>query len=109
MCFVWISEQTAIVSLYSINWLVFITETESVYCSVRTGSLSIMQVNLCLKSVNPQHNSNEAIDYQTVRTVPAAVCFRIFDGHTAMHASCQLQFRTVQYGYRDTYPLNSVN
>jgi hypothetical protein len=25
---VWISEQTAIISLYSINWLVFITETE---------------------------------------------------------------------------------
>ena len=28
MCFVWISEQTAIISLYTINWLVFITETE---------------------------------------------------------------------------------
>jgi hypothetical protein len=26
MCFVWFSEQTAIISLYSINWLVFITE-----------------------------------------------------------------------------------
>jgi len=24
MCFVWLSEQTAIISLYSINWLVFI-------------------------------------------------------------------------------------
>ena len=39
MCFVWIWEQTAIVSLYSINLLVFITETECVYCAVRTGSL----------------------------------------------------------------------
>jgi hypothetical protein len=38
MCFVWISEQTAIISLYSINWLVFITETDCVYCAVRTGS-----------------------------------------------------------------------
>jgi len=27
LCFVWISEQTAIISLYNINWLVFITET----------------------------------------------------------------------------------
>jgi hypothetical protein len=26
MCFVWISEQTAVISLYSINWLVFITD-----------------------------------------------------------------------------------
>ena len=27
MCFIWISEQTAIISLYSINWLVFTIET----------------------------------------------------------------------------------
>ena len=26
MCFVWIWEQTAIISLYNINWLVFVTE-----------------------------------------------------------------------------------
>ena len=44
ICFVWIWERTAIISLYSINWLVFITETECVYCGVRTGSLYIIQV-----------------------------------------------------------------
>jgi len=32
--FVWIWEQTAIISLYSIDWLVFITETECFYCAV---------------------------------------------------------------------------
>jgi hypothetical protein len=37
MCFVWIWEQTAIISLYSIKWLVFITETECVYCVVRSA------------------------------------------------------------------------
>jgi len=36
--FVWISEQTAIISVYSISWLVFITETECVYCAVRAGA-----------------------------------------------------------------------
>ena len=41
MCFVWISEQTAIISLCNINWLVFITETRSVYCAVRSASLYI--------------------------------------------------------------------
>ena len=41
ICFVWISEQTAIISLYNINWLVCITETESVYCAVRTGCLNV--------------------------------------------------------------------
>ena len=42
MCFVWIGEQTAIISLYSINLLVFITETERVYCAARTGYLYII-------------------------------------------------------------------
>ena len=37
MCFVWIWEQTVIISLYSIDWLVFITETECVHCAVRSA------------------------------------------------------------------------
>ena len=45
MCFVWIWEQTAIISLYSINWLVFITQTASVYCAVRTGCLRNIEGN----------------------------------------------------------------
>jgi hypothetical protein len=43
MCFVWIREQTAIISLYSINWLVFVTKTECVYCAVGAESLFIIQ------------------------------------------------------------------
>ena len=50
MCFVWIWEQTAIISLYSVNWLVFITETECVYCAVRTGFLNIIHINLSSKN-----------------------------------------------------------
>jgi hypothetical protein len=41
MCFVWISEQTPIISLDRINLSVFITEAESVYSAVRTGSLNL--------------------------------------------------------------------
>ena len=37
MCFVWILEQTAIISLHTIYWLVFIPE-ECVYCAVRADS-----------------------------------------------------------------------
>jgi hypothetical protein len=39
MYFVWISEQTVIIYLYSINRLVFVTETECVYYAVRTESV----------------------------------------------------------------------
>jgi hypothetical protein len=54
MCFVWISEQTAIISLYSFDWLVFITEAECVYCAVRTEFL--IQVILVIKRLKPKHN-----------------------------------------------------
>ena len=37
----WIWEQTAIISLYSISWVVFITDTLFAYCAVRTGSLNL--------------------------------------------------------------------
>ena len=55
--FVWISEQTAIISLYNINWLVFVTKTECVYCVVRTECLNIIQINLVFKG-NPHGIDN---------------------------------------------------
>ena len=51
MCFVWIWEQTAIISLYNINWLVCITETECVYCAVRTVSVYTIQFNVDIDKV----------------------------------------------------------
>ena len=53
MCFVWISEQTAIISLYNITWVVFITETECVYCAVRTDCLNITLVNFSIQRFIP--------------------------------------------------------
>jgi hypothetical protein len=50
MRFAWIWEQTAIISLYRINWLVFITETDCVYCAVRNGSLTIIQIIVCSRN-----------------------------------------------------------
>jgi hypothetical protein len=44
MCFVWLWEQTAIISLYSINWLVFITQTKCVYCAERNKSFYVIQI-----------------------------------------------------------------
>jgi hypothetical protein len=61
ICLVWISEQTAMISLYSINWLVFITETECVYCAVRSAHSSVFMcfvwiweqtANISLYSIN---------------------------------------------------------
>ena len=43
MCFVWIWEQATIISLFSINWLLFISNTECVYCAVKNDYLYIIQ------------------------------------------------------------------
>ena len=40
-CFLWISEQTAIISLHSNNWLVVITDKVCVYCAVWVESLKL--------------------------------------------------------------------
>jgi hypothetical protein len=52
MCFVFIWEQTTCAT-YSINWLVIITQMESVYCAVRTGylksSLRLVYDKKCLQ------------------------------------------------------------
>jgi hypothetical protein len=52
MCFVFIREQTATCATYSINWLVFITETKSVHSAVWNGSLKKKQSAHRLQTVN---------------------------------------------------------
>jgi len=48
---VWISEQTAIISLYSINWLVCITETECVYCRPVTSEARVRSQSVHVRFV----------------------------------------------------------
>ena len=55
--FEWISEQTAIISLYSSNLSVFITVAECVYCAVQAGSLN-QTYSFVLKGL--KHNSSVA-------------------------------------------------
>jgi hypothetical protein len=45
MCFIWIWEHTAMISLCSVNWPVFVTEKKCVYCAVRAASLCVSHVN----------------------------------------------------------------
>jgi len=52
LCFVWIWEQTAIISLHSINWLVFITE---IVFTTRYG------LNLCLLYIIPSKSSGHCM------------------------------------------------
>jgi len=49
MCVAWISEQTAIISLYSMSLSDFITKAESFYRAVRAGSLNQTDIVSSLK------------------------------------------------------------
>jgi hypothetical protein len=53
MCFVWVWEQTAIISLYNINWQVFITELTlySPVVTICTTSLTFNNSTFCPHSV----------------------------------------------------------
>ena len=77
MCFVWISAKQPL--LYNINWLVFITETECVYCAVRTGYLNTLQVNLCLWRCSANHFLRSSASGHSVspsRHVTTCLCHR---------------------------------
>ena len=72
MCFVWIWEQTAIISLYSINWLVCITETECVYWAVRNGSLNQPDTGLMQNA-----RKRLAVRRDSAMVVPKRACWFI--------------------------------
>jgi hypothetical protein len=77
MCFVWISEQTAIISMHSINWLVFITDPGCVYCAVSTEFLDTIEMNFTsLWSCHGSGGHSPASDQKSpFRSRPAHVRF----------------------------------
>ena len=75
MCFVWISKQTAIISLYSIDWLVFIAETECVYCAVRSTFYVLPTQCIYVFCVDLRTNSDYWLVFITeTECVYCAVC-----------------------------------
>ena len=82
------SQNKSIISLHSINWLVFITETECVYCAVRTGSLYIAEIVafgglMCVSDVSLRYKGYCASMTNCISQA-AAVCVQM-----------QRKFRTV--------------
>ena len=66
-CFLWTSEQIAIISLHSVNWPAFMTETECVYWAVRAVthvsviiSMKNLQYMRCFASCYRQSADNSA-------------------------------------------------
>jgi hypothetical protein len=83
LCFVFVWEQTATCVTYSINWLVFITEMESVYSAVRTGYLNEAVCAYATYSINWLVFITEMKSvYSAVRTgsLNEAVCAPSFKG-----------------------------
>jgi len=82
MCFVWIWEQTAIISPYSVNWLVFVAETECVYCALRTGYLYIIHINFSASEGASEKLSNVTFCFvMSLRTGQRDPCWTDFSFH----------------------------
>jgi len=98
MCFVWISEQTAIISLSNINWLVFITQTQCVYCAVRTASTNISSFqparDLHSRSQQTQLQFRRHTNYQ-INSVTVTLFISI---HSFRHASLSLSLPKTAVG-----------
>jgi hypothetical protein len=82
----WISEEPTIISLYNHNWLTFVTEVESVYCAVRTGSLnktvyvSLLMGKIPFKSqVIGLIQYDESLNYGTVKSTNARNCMKVYN------------------------------
>ena len=90
-CFVWIWEQTAIISLYNINWLVCITETECVYCAVRTGHLYIIQkyFRLPLPVSFGQRSASSPIPISRGVVLPKILAVPLVQQHVCLHTLIQ--------------------
>ena len=73
MCFVWIWEQTAIISLYNFNWLVFITQPENVYSAVRNECITIHHV----ASTFPAQSSSYKVQHFSLYTNSVQLCSHI--------------------------------
>jgi hypothetical protein len=81
MCFAWISEQPAIISLNRINLWAFITEAENVYCTGRTGSLNQTDTVSSLKSYgvlrsywNIPHRNQKSLSFPPNYFIPVNTC-----------------------------------
>jgi hypothetical protein len=70
VCFLWIWEQTAIISLYSVNWLVFITETE---CLLR-GTFCPHSVFMCFVWIWEQRTIISLYSINWLVFITEAVC-----------------------------------
>jgi hypothetical protein len=67
---VWKWEQTAIISLYSIDWVDFVTETQCVYCAVRSTLYVLPTQCVCVFCLVLRTNS----DYFTVHLWLVGFC-----------------------------------
>jgi len=83
MCSEWISEQTAIISLYSFNRLVFITQTVCVYCAVPAYYLSFRLILVCKISM-PSNTTDARV---RSRTNPCEICGRQSGSGTVLSPS----------------------
>jgi len=85
MRFLWLTQQTAIISLHSISRLVLVKERRWVFCEVETWCLTIVQMNFRLRRVERC--------YASVSIWEARLCYVTTDVIDVPHSFCSVFFQ----------------
>ena len=79
-----------IICAYSVDWLVFITAKQCVYCAVRTESLHIIQVKFSLRRNDAEYTYSWFVTIQAKVSVNrASSCVLLFSNICSLHLSVQ--------------------
>jgi len=106
--FVWIWEQTTIISLFSINWVLFITYTECVYCAVLNCYLYIIQkINSFECLLTPDIFAGRT-DESVILNPPTLYSSQQLNFHTATHNFCPITGENFLIGWPNLKPSRSV-
>ena len=97
MCFVWIWEQTAIISLYSINWLVFLTETQCFQSASQSGIRPF--IRSFIQSVS--HSVGQPFIQSTIQSAIYSFIQSVSQrfGHSFIHSVSQSAIQSVSHSF----------
>jgi hypothetical protein len=105
VCFVWISEQTAIISLYNSNWLVFVTETEIIKTLVTPTNAQFYYI-LILSITQLLHVSTLSLSIEKLKQNFIGTAIIVYNKHTHFAMSiAQVLIKNVTYTHTHTHTL----
>ena len=108
MCFVRIWEQTAIIFLYNINWLVFITETMCIYCNPNVFTVILVYQTVILFFYPYTRNECSQLNPAVNATYTHRAAFTAYAKIERSCTSITPRFHCAHWTFTFTVPLQGI-